>query len=1320
MSKVRMLASATLGLLLSGVGSLAHGQDGLLVHYELDETSGSIATDSSGNGYHGTYVGSPQLTGALGASLDGVADHVQLPNDILAGLSSITVSMDVWIRSEQGTPYFIFGLGNPATGSSGDGYLFATGDAYRAAITTGNWSGEVSTNSGSNLPREAWNTITYTLDDASDTAVLYLNGSQVASTSDVTTTPGDIGAGSTSSNYIGRSNYDSDQYLAGSVRNFRIYDSALSAEEVATLVPDLTPQQLADEAAAALTVTNIEDVRGNLTLPTASYGLPVSWSSANPDVVSATGVVERQAQDTSVVLTATVSNGDASTTRTFTAQVRAAIELEPLEGYAFAYFTGSGIAGEKIYFAASRGNDALSWDELNGGEPLFTSSAGTGGLRDPFIIRSPEGDTFYMIATDLSIGSGTSWDESQRAGSLYIEVWESHDLVNWSAQRHVKVSPDNAGNTWAPEAYYDETLGAYVVFWASKLYEDDDPDHTASTYNRMLYTTTRDFVSFTEPQIWQDGISRIDSTVIKDDSVYHRFTKDEGAGTTGCSDIIQESSTDLLAPLTGWTMVASCIGANAGTSSVEGPSIFRSNPGDVNGDYFYLFVDEYGGRGYIPLRTTDLDSANWAVAPTYDLPTYPRHGTVLPVTAAELASLREQIIVIEDAKTNALGEVVRYNFEQSSSTTLTDVSGNGYDGTIMGGATLADGELVLDGVDDYVELPDNLLTGVDDITVEAEVYINEAQGTPYFIYGLGNTASDAGDGYLFATGNPYRTSISTGNWSAEQTVNQGDNLPRDAWVHLTYTLSGDTATMYLNGAQVASGTVTIDPSDIRSGQTLDNYLGRSNYTSDQLLSGRFREFAIYNRALSASEVLTLSGNTSILADVQLTDPSILVIDPIVDADNHTVVFVVEPGTDVSAVAPVFMTADGVQSSPAAGTVVDLSSPVQYTLSGAADTVWTMEVIEKRTPVLPGLYADPNIAAFGDTYYIYATTDGFDGWGGQEFYVWSSPNLVDWTRSEEPILTLDGENGDVPWATGNAWAPTIIERGGQYFFYFSGHNPTYDRKTIGVAVADAPEGPFVAESTAMILNNEEVTSGQAIDPAAFQDPVTGTYYLFWGNGNNSPLYAQLSADMTSLVPGTITLIEGLPSFREGLFVNYREGLYHLTYAIDDTGSVDYRVGYATSTSVDGPWTSQGIILSKDPSKGLLGTGHSSILNVPGTDDWYIAYHRFAIPDGDGTHRETTIDYLEFDPDTGLIIPVTPTLIGVEPQEIVLPGEDDPEDDDDQGDGETAGRGHGHNQGQGHGHGHGHGHNQGHGQGRGRNQGHQRGHNQWASSGRRTNF
>ena len=163
-------------------------------------------------------------------------------------------------------------------------------------------------------------------------------------------------------------------------------------------------------------------------------------------------------------------------------------------------------------------------------------------------------------------------------------MWESTDLVHWSDQRHVKVSPDTAGNTWAPEAYYDDAIGAYVVFWASKLYAESDPNHTGSTYNRMLYATTRDFRTFSEPKVWQDtGVSRIDSTVIKVGDTYHRFTKDEG-NATGCVDIIEETSTDLRAvttttsPTGTWALKDTCIGRDAGTAAVEGPTVFAANP----------------------------------------------------------------------------------------------------------------------------------------------------------------------------------------------------------------------------------------------------------------------------------------------------------------------------------------------------------------------------------------------------------------------------------------------------------------------------------------------------------------------------------------------------------------------------------------------------------------------------------------------------------------------------------------------------------------------------------------------------------------------
>lgn len=398
------------------------------------------------------------------------------------------------------------------------------------------------------------------------------------------------------------------------------------------------------DALDALTVTNVHSVRGNLHLPGSSDGFAVSWSSSDPAVISTDGIVNRQPNGVQVDLIASIEDQGERHERYFNASVLPAVQLGPFEGYAFSYFTESSLHGENIFFAASIGNNALDWQELNGGEPVLRSEHGTRGLRDPFIIRSPEGDTFYLIATDLSIGSGTSWGDAVRHGSHHLEVWESHDLVHWSDQRHVRVSPSNAGNTWAPEAFYVPELGSYAVFWASSLYdEENDPSHEGPSYHRMLYSLTRDFVTFSEPEVWQDaGDSRIDTTVLEVDGALYRFTKDEGA-VTGCTDIIQERADYLLDPLDSWATQASCIGAEAGTSAVEGPTAFRANPDDVHGDKFYLFVDEYGGRGYIPLETDDIGDPDWRVSSSYNLPRSPRHGTVIPVTAAEHAALVEAL-----------------------------------------------------------------------------------------------------------------------------------------------------------------------------------------------------------------------------------------------------------------------------------------------------------------------------------------------------------------------------------------------------------------------------------------------------------------------------------------------------------------------------------------------------------------------------------------------------------------------------------------------------------------------------------------------------
>ncbi|MEV8064825.1 family 43 glycosylhydrolase [Streptomyces sp. NPDC085995] len=1002
----------------------------------------------------------------------------------------------------------------------------------------------------------------------------------------------------------------------------------------ATRTEPVTDHDKAAQAAAALTVWDADDVRGNITLPaTGRYGTRVDWQSGDRGIVTPTGEVRRPAhggKPRAVRLTATVRLGAARVRRTFDLTVRPLPKQEPYEGYLFEYFTGEGRAdGEQIHSAVSRGDDPLHWDELNGGKPVLTSTQGDKGVRDPFVIRSPEGDRFFLIATDLKIYGNGNWDAAQRTGSKYLEVWESTDLVHWSDQRHVEVSDDTAGNTWAPEAYWDDSLGAYVVFWASKLYDPADTAHTGDSYNRMMYATTRDFRTFSAPHVWQDpGYSVIDSTVVKEKDTYYRFTKDErnNSSSSPCSKfVIEEKSTRLLAP--DWDLVSECIGkgdsAHSGISQGEGPTVFKSNTGDK----WYMFIDEFGGRGYVPFETTDLASGHWTMSTGYQLPASPRHGTVLPVTRAESDRLRG---VPQPLVADAHGLVASYRLG-GDGTRVLDETGHGYDAVVHGDVTRTADAAEFGGVDGHVTLPDNLLTGLDALTVSTEVKIDPGQATPYWLWGLGNSSGGSGDGYLFTTGDGYRTSLASGDWRTEQTV-ASRALPHGSWHTLTYTLGGGTARLYLDGTEVAhDDAVTLRPGDIGGGRTTANRLGRSLYAADRYFKGAMRGFALWNRALSAAEVRDLPGNRT---QITSADLAALKAPAAIDSSAGTVLLPVKPGTDVRRLAPRFGIADDSRIEPASGSVHDFTSPVAYRVRAADGSVrtWTVRAEVMGSPSLPGYNADPNIVRFGDTYYIYATSDGYPGWSGSTFKTWSSKDLVHWT--EHPVILDLGP--DVSWADSRAWAPAAVEKNGRYYFYFCA-----DAK-IGVAVSDSPTGPFVDSGKPLVAANPD--GGQAIDPAVFTDD-DGRSYLYWGNGN--AYVVPLNPDMTSYDPAKIKRLTGLDGFREGLFMHKRAGVYYLSWSIDDTRSEDYRVGYATGANplMDG-LKNHGVILAKDPSLGILGTGHHSVIQVPGTDDWYIAYHRFAIPGGDGTHREVTIDRLRYTPD-GLIEKVVPTLTGVRP-------------------------------------------------------------------------
>ena len=305
------------------------------------------------------------------------------------------------------------------------------------------------------------------------------------------------------------------------------------------------------------------------------------------------------------------------------------------------------------------------------------------------------------------------------------------------------------------------------------------------------------------------------------------------------------------------------------------------------------------------------------------------------------------------------------------------------------------------------------------------------------------------------------------------------------------------------------------------------------------------------------------------------------------------------------------------------------------------------------PVLPGFHADPEILYSRQTgkYYIYSTSDGYAHWGGWYLTAYSSTDLKSWTPEG---VVLDLRSPQVTWANGNAWAPAIEEKlidgKYKYFLYYSGNAADNSGKQIGVAIGDSPTGPF-KDLGHPLVSQSPTGRGQQIDVDVFTDPASGKSYLYWGNGYMAG--AELNDDMVSIKDETLTVMtpQGgtlkTHAYREAPYVFFRHGVYYFLWSVDDTGSPNYHVAYGTSDSPLGPIqvAKSPIVLIQNADKEVYGPAHNAVIRKPGTDEWYIVYHRinkhFLDKDkGPGYHREVCIDRMEFNNDD-TIRPVTVT-------------------------------------------------------------------------------
>ena len=314
------------------------------------------------------------------------------------------------------------------------------------------------------------------------------------------------------------------------------------------------------------------------------------------------------------------------------------------------------------------------------------------------------------------------------------------------------------------------------------------------------------------------------------------------------------------------------------------------------------------------------------------------------------------------------------------------------------------------------------------------------------------------------------------------------------------------------------------------------------------------------------------------------------------------------------------------------------------------------------PFIPGYFADPTIRKFGDTYYLYATTDGTgNGYGPAQ--VWVSKDFCNWKN-----LVMNWPTTEV------VWAPDVVQQvDGTFRYYYC------EPCNINVGESQSPIGPWhniLGKEDAVMVPDRYVHNVITLDPQLFRDDDGQEYLYFttwgiydgfgcgvaklsgrkpaggdarsWREDAPHPIAADEFFSEKRIIPNT-----ELKDIFEAPFVFKRGDIYYFTYSSGSCHNHTYRVQYATSkVGPMGPFEYKGCILETNADGTVHGPGHHSILEENGR--YYIVYHRHNNPHSvHGFNRQVCIDELLFDA-KGNILQVVPThdarnvgLIGSQP-------------------------------------------------------------------------
>lgn len=829
------------------------------------------ATDSIG-GKDATLLGSAYVdSGSL--MLDGSTGcYADLGGGIISNMTA-DVTVEVWATWNGTAPtwqnLFAFGSNSGGRGSQGTGQTYfslmpgnGSSGLVRFVVTTNSNGAEIpNLNGPSSMPIGTEANVTIVYSPTANQSRMYVDGQLVASG----TAPKPLSSLNDYNDYIGRSQWG-DPFYSGSINEFRIYNTALTAAQI-----EADFEAGANNASATpgnvqfitLSIDRVGLLGGIIPAPTVTA--KYSGISATINISGDTNITFTSS-DTTIVSIDTngvfhaVGTGTAMITAAFQGKTSAAPVIVQLETVKLMHRYSFNEAATSTTSADSVGgaNAELVGAVLDGAGHVTMD--GTGGYVNlpNGIISALTNATFETWVTwagganwqrIFDFGNTTQGEDQSGTGQTYIYL--TPKSYNGPIQMGITTGSEQDVAGISPLAIGKE-VNVTVVYNASqqwaKLYEDGK--FVSSNTVTLLLRDIKDVNNWLGRSQWNDPYL---NASINEFRIYEGVKSD----------------------------------LDISVDAASGPNTVVSDAGGLQSIALSVTnttVDVHGFGTPVSVLATYANIANVDVATSPDTtftlsdPTLAtiKNGILTPLNSGTLTIGASYLgksgsIVLSLVDTNGpLALLDRYSFNEAAGSTTVKDSVGGKDGTLVGVGTFTGTQLVVPGgasstsanpAAGYVDLPNGMISGLPSkVTFEMWATWNGGGSwQPMFSFGSstgGEDVSGTGQTYLVLVpssgSSTLRVAFTINSNGSEAPLLNGAPLATgvESYVVLTYDSDLGVARLFRNGVRVDTQ-VVLNP--LSSLDDVNNWLGRPQW-GDPYFNGSYNEFRIWNGIMTDKQV----------------------------------------------------------------------------------------------------------------------------------------------------------------------------------------------------------------------------------------------------------------------------------------------------------------------------------------------------------------------------------------------------------------------------------------------------------------------------------